>query len=95
MRRSTIIRIILWVLWTFWTAAYIFPKFFRETAEYIAQKIGVWIMDNPEIVLLIIWFLCTIALLLDIALKAGRENDPLAKYQKLRYTEEEDEMKMY
>lgn len=90
MKGSTVVRIILWTFWTIWTAAYIYPKFFHDTLMYILEKTGEWIMNNPDVIILMIWALCTVALALNLALKLGKENDPLEEYLKLKRADKND-----
>lgn len=52
-------------------------------------------MNNPGAIILMIWGLCTIALILDLALRFGRENDLQKKQPELEYWEEKDKTKFY
>lgn len=94
MKKSYIVRIVLWLLWTIWTAGYIYPNFFHGALKYIIQKIGEWIMQNPDAVMLILWGIFTIGLLAELALHFGKDSDPLKKI-KLKYVEEKDKTESY
>jgi len=90
IEHPTIIRIILWIIWTIWTAFYIYPKYFHEGIKYLTEKIGDWVMQNPDTIILIFWGIYTIVLGLDLALKFGREHDLETEMEKLRDKKEKE-----